>query len=155
MSWVFRQNYFILKYSCQCKLILLYSWFKSIMEFLKCNNIPYLPPNNHFNILSKNYILWLIFINIHFLLIVGWKTGKEELNWKKDRIWREKETRNRKVFWVFFFSVSLNILRIRLAKHFCEASYLVSYVEFSRFCTLNCQHLSAGSCGIWSPGLVR
>lgn len=77
--------------------------------------------------MSKNYILWLIFINIHFLLIVGWKTGKEELNWKKDRIWREKEMRNRKVFWGFF-CISLNIFRIRLAKHFCEASYLICLV---------------------------
>lgn len=70
-------------------------------------------------------------------MIVGWKTGKEELNWKKDKIWREKEMRNRKVFWVIFFPISLNIFRIRLANHFCEASDLVSYVWFFHFRTLN------------------
>ena len=29
---------------------------------------------------------------------------------------------------LFFFSISLNIFRIRLAKHFCEASHLICLV---------------------------
>lgn len=65
------------------------------------------------------YILWIIFINIYFFTVVGWKIGKEELNWKKDKIWREKKMRNKKVFWVIFF-ILLNIFRFRLVKNFYE-----------------------------------